>query len=92
MSSKLIKPAQCNRPVPMKIELPYLPEQVMATITIIVLKNQTVQLMGRLETEEVGRAIMQAGMSRLNQHYAALRSPILGPDGQPLPSGPAGAA
>lgn len=90
--SKLIKPAQFNRPVPMKIELPYLPEQVAATITIIVLKNQTVQVMGRIDDPEIARGILQAGMSRLNQHYAALRSPILGPDGQPLPSGPAGAA
>lgn len=81
---KLVKPAQFNRPVPLVIHTPFPRDAVAATLTIVILKDQSVYVLGNIAKEEIGLAIMQAGITRLQQHYASQRSPILGPDGLAL--------
>jgi hypothetical protein len=64
-------------------------------VTVIVLKNNTVELQGHVVDEGVGKAILEAGLQRLTQWHAQQRAAqtalLVGPDGLPL-TGPAGKA
>ena len=94
MSHKLVSLPQFNRPVPANISLPFPAESIAAAVTVIVLKNNAVELFGAVEVEAMGEAILKAGLERLSQWHAQQRAAavvktnggLLGPDGLPLSS------
>jgi hypothetical protein len=97
MSNKLFKgPNQNGKPGLCRIDLPFPEEIVAGTVTVIVMKNNTIELFGQVMQEEVGSAILKAGLARLEEWHkerkaaasADIITPsgveILGPDGNPL--------
>jgi hypothetical protein len=80
--------------VPATITLPVAAELINVTVTVIVLKNNRVELDGAVADEAIGEAILKAGLERLHQWHAQQRAAalvktnggLLGPDGLPLSS------
>lgn len=95
MGKKLLRLPDFNRPVPATITLAYPPELINATVTVIVLKNNTVELQGHVTDQALGEAILKAGIERLVQWHAqqkaAREALLVGPNGLPI-SSPEGAA
>jgi len=97
MSSKLVGLPGLRAPVPARIDLPYLPEQINAVVTVIVLKNNQVEVLGAVAEESIGEAILKGGLERLHQWHAQQRAAkaaqasgtIVGPDGLPIMGGQA---
>ena len=93
--TKLLTLPDFNRPVNAKIQLPYPQASIVATITVIILKNNQVDLYGHITNQSFAQQILQAGRERLDQWHqeqqAKREALLVGPDGQPV-TGPAGAA
>ena len=74
MSSKLVRLPGLREPVPAHIDLPYLPEQINAVVTVIVLKNNQVEVLGAVADESIGETILKGGLERLHQWLAQQRA------------------
>lgn len=72
MSSKLIKGPGFGRSVPAVLQLPYPPEEILKTLTIILKADGNVEVMGAVGNLEFANHFLDAGRSRLEQWHAQL--------------------
>lgn len=74
MSSKLIKGPGFGRSVPAVLQLPYPPEDILKTLTIILKADGTVEVMGAVGNLEFANHFLDAGRARLEQWHAQLEA------------------
>ena len=72
MSSKLIKGPGFGRSVPAVLNLPYPPEEILKTLTLILKANGDVEVMGAVGNLEFAQHFLDAGRARLEQWHAQL--------------------
>jgi hypothetical protein len=72
MSSKLIKGPGFGRSVPAVLQLPYPPEEILKTLTLILKANGEVEVMGAVGNLEFAQHFLDAGRARLEQWHAQL--------------------
>lgn len=72
MSSKLIKGPGFGRSVPAVLQLPYPPEEILKTLTIILKADGSVELQGAVGNLEFANHFLDAGRARLEQWHAQL--------------------
>lgn len=90
MSSKLVKLPKPKRPTLFTIQPGYEVGQVAASLTVLVMVDNTVQLYGVCEPKAVALRMLQCGAERLEQWHQqqAKGSGLVGLDGLPLVSRP----
>jgi cell division septation protein DedD len=74
MSSKLIKGPGFGRSVPAVLQLPYPPEEILKTLTIILKADGTVEVMGAVGNLEFANHFLDAGRARLEQWHAQVEA------------------
>lgn len=74
MSSKLIKGPGFGRSVPAVLQLPYPPEEILETLTIILKADGNVEVMGAVGNLEFAQHFLNAGRARLEQWHAQLEA------------------
>jgi hypothetical protein len=68
--SKLVALPKFNQPIRMQISLPHSPEKVLFYITIVILQDGNVDLVGHLNDEALATKIFVEGLGRLKQWHA----------------------